>query len=75
MPDNNTSPWLAGLRLDSFEGQSLGEQIAQAAHAIGADVLSPDAGAGQSDSINNFVSFTTKEMIDEAHKLEMSVKP
>ena len=55
MPDNNTSPWLAGLRLDSFEGQSLGEQIAQAAHAIGADVLSPDAGAGQSDSINNFV--------------------
>ncbi|KAG1773088.1 PLC-like phosphodiesterase [Suillus occidentalis] len=40
-PHDSTSPWLAGLRLESFPGPSLSEQIAQAAHAVQADVLSP----------------------------------
>jgi glycerophosphoryl diester phosphodiesterase len=77
MPDNSTSPWLAGLRLDEFPGPSTSLQIAQAAHSLGVDILSPEV----------FVTpprdpmrpedelFTTKEMVDEAHRLGLAVKP
>lgn len=76
--DNTTTPWLAGLRLDAFPGPSFSEQIAQAANHIGADILSPAAvhSAGSVDpSIPDYVPFTTKEMVDEAHRLGMQVKP
>ncbi|KAF9243899.1 PLC-like phosphodiesterase [Melanogaster broomeanus] len=55
-----TSPWLAGLRLDDFPGPSLGERMAQAAHAINADILSPSGTA----FIPSF-----------AHSLSLRVKP
>ena len=78
----NTSqplPWLAGLNVSSFPGPSLGEKVAQAAHALGADILSPSA---ESDftpvpdpSMQGFVSFTTREMVKEAHRLGLRVIP
>jgi hypothetical protein len=79
MPDNSTSPWLGGLRLDQFPGSSIGVRIAQAAHWLGADVLSPSAEAFVSPSpdpaLAGYVSFTTKDMVDAAHGLGMTVKP
>ncbi|THV06052.1 PLC-like phosphodiesterase [Dendrothele bispora CBS 962.96] len=78
MPDNSTSPWLAGLRLDEFEGSSLGEQIANAANFINADILSPaDIAAEDSPdpAMDGYVAFTTKAMVDKAHELGRAVKP
>jgi len=79
MPDNTTSPWLAGLRLDQFPGPSMAEQIAQAAHWLGADILSPAAESPPSTSLDpvmpEYVPFTTKNMVDAAHALGMIVKP
>jgi hypothetical protein len=79
MPDKSTSPWLAGLRLDQFNGSSISVQVAQAAHALGADILSPSAESFVSPSpdpaMAGYVPFTTKEMVDEAHDLGMIVKP
>ncbi|TCD60980.1 hypothetical protein EIP91_009188 [Steccherinum ochraceum] len=77
-PDNKTTPWLAGLRLDAFPGPTKDEQVAQAAHFIGAHILSPAAtGSGGSEDpmIEGYVPFTTKSMVDEAHRLGMLVKP
>ncbi|OSX67957.1 hypothetical protein POSPLADRAFT_1052063 [Postia placenta MAD-698-R-SB12] len=78
MPDNTTTPWLAGLRLDSFPGPTLGHQVAQAAHAIGADILSSSASSyftpAPDPLMESYVAFTTKEMVDEGHRLDMSVK-
>ncbi|KAF9229545.1 PLC-like phosphodiesterase [Gyrodon lividus] len=77
MPDNSTTPWLSGLRLDSFPGPSLGEKIAQAAHSISADILSPSG----TTFIPSFVEpredvhFTTKAMIKEGHALGLRIKP
>ncbi|KAF8845300.1 PLC-like phosphodiesterase [Paxillus ammoniavirescens] len=77
VPDNSTTPWLAGLRLDDFPGPSLGERTAQAAHAINADILSPSG----TTFIPAFVEprgdvhFTTKAMIREAHALGLKIKP
>jgi hypothetical protein len=79
MPDNSTSPWLAGLRLDQFPGVSTAMQVAQAAHQLGAAILSPSAESFMSPSpdptMMGYVPFTTKDMIDEAHNLGMVVKP
>jgi hypothetical protein len=79
MPDNTTSPWLAGLRLDQFPGPSMAEQVAQAAHWLGADILSPAAESFPSTSLDpampGYVPFTTKDMVDAAHALGMIVKP
>ncbi len=77
--DNITTPWLGGLQLDAFRGPSLSEQVAQAAHHIGADVLSPSAESFetpvQDPAMEGYVAFTTREMIEEAHRLGMLVKP
>jgi len=79
MPDNTTSPWLAGLRLDQFPGPSTAEQVAQAAHWLGADVLSPSAesfaSTSQDPAMPGYAPFTTKDMVDVAHDLGMVVKP
>jgi len=79
MPDNSTSPWLAGHRLDQFPGVSMDVQIAHAALEIGADILSPSADFSTSPSpdpsMAGHLPFTTKHMVDEAHRLGMAVKP
>lgn len=76
--DGSTSPWLAGLRPDEFEGSTLGEQIASAAASIEADILSPQdtASINATDPIQvGYVPFTTEEMITKAHELGILVKP
>jgi len=74
-PDNSTSSWLAGLRLDSFPGPSLSKQMAQAAHAIQADILSPTGTFLIPSSNGGFSHFTTPDMIREAHRLGMKIVP
>ncbi|RPD58375.1 PLC-like phosphodiesterase [Lentinus tigrinus ALCF2SS1-6] len=78
-PDNSTTPWLAGLRLDSFPGPSVAQQVAQAAHSIGADILSPAASSFETPAtdpeMEGYVPFITKMMIDTAHQLGLLVKP
>ncbi len=78
-PDNSTTPWLAGLRLDQFPGPSFGEQVSQAAHSIGADILSPAAvssrGTAADPTLPGFIPFTTRAMVEESHQLGMEVKP
>ena len=88
MPNDSTSPWLAGLnpvrpstKLERsvFNARSPSERIAQAAHFIAADILSPSAESYLSrtldPSLPGFVWFSTPEMVREAHRLGMSVKP
>ncbi|KAF8624859.1 hypothetical protein AX15_005738 [Amanita polypyramis BW_CC] len=67
---NTTSPWQAGIRLEDLPGPSLDVKIANAAHSIKADVLSP-AAAGTL----NYLPFTTQAMIKRAHELDMQVIP
>jgi hypothetical protein len=76
-PDNSTSKWLAGLRIDNFPGTSLGEKISNAAASIGAGILSPDVvEAGIDPSDPSYIPFsTTKDMIQRSHYLGMEVKP
>jgi hypothetical protein len=70
-PTTGLSPWFAGLNLTSFPGATLGQKISQAAKSIGSDTLSPNAGAlTPAPGL-----FTTKEMVDEAHKLGLGVVP
>jgi len=77
--DNSTTPWLAGIRLDAFPGPTRGHQVAQAASHIGAEILSPAAvsseGTTRDPAQPGYVPFTTKEMIEEAHRLSILVKP
>ena len=68
-PATNLSYWFAGLDLNSFPGASLGAKIAQAAKSIGSSTLSPNWGAKVQEL------FTNKEMVDEAHKLGLTVVP
>lgn len=79
MLDNSTSPWLAGLRLDSFPGPTVGRQIAQAAQTIEANILSPAASSEWTPvpdpASPDYIPFATKDMVDEAHRLHIRVKP
>ena len=79
-PDNSTSKWLAGLRIDNFPGASLGEKISNAAASIDAGILSPDASlsveTGMDPSDPSYVPFgMMKDMIQRSHYLGMEVKP
>lgn len=72
-PDGEAvSPWLGGVDLSQFDGRTHGERIAQAAHFINADILSPMATTEVSEVHDNF---TSPEMVKRAHKLGLSVKP
>lgn len=79
-PDNSTSKWLAGLRIDNFPGDNLGEKISNAAVSIGAGILSPDANINVETGIDpsdpSYIPFSTmKDMIQQSHYLGMEVKP
>jgi glycerophosphoryl diester phosphodiesterase len=79
-PDNSTSKWLAGLRIDNFPGANLGERISNAAASIGAGILSPDARmsveTGLDPSDPSYIPLSTmKDMIQRSHYLGMEVKP
>jgi hypothetical protein len=79
-PDNSTSKWLAGLRIDNFPGANVGEKISNAAASIGAGILSPDASLSAETGIDpsnpSYIPFSTmKDMIQRSHYLGMEVKP
>jgi uncharacterized lipoprotein YddW (UPF0748 family) len=76
--DGSTSTWLAGLRPDDFEGNTIGEQVALAAKSIKADILSPRDGASTAvidPTQDGYVPLATEDMIAKAHQLDMLVKP
>jgi glycerophosphoryl diester phosphodiesterase len=75
--NNTTSTWLAGARPDAFGAdQPLGVQVARAAASFGFDLLSPSQSANGTDpTAAGWQWLTTKEMIDEAHRLGLLVKP
>jgi len=76
---NGTTPWLAGLKLVSFPGATIGIKIAEAANSIKANILSPSAVSSKSLAADptqpGYVPFTTKDMVDRAHELKMTVIP
>ncbi len=61
---NSSTPWLAGLDLSVFPGPTFGQQVAQAARYIHANILSPavvhDASPVKDPSIESFIPFATK---------------
>lgn len=66
------SPWLGGLDVDDFDGSPV-----RAAASFGASALSPVHGEPQDGQVGDpdYVPFTTKEMVDEAHAHGMAVIP
>jgi len=75
-PGHSVSEWHAGLSVESFPGETIGQKIANTAHAIGASILSPAAVASGIDpEEQTYTPFTTWEMIQEAHKNGLLVKP
>jgi len=77
--DNGTSPWFGGLRLEDFPGATIGAQIANAAKSIKADVLSPNAyyfnSTATDPSLPGYIPFTTRDLIDAAHEVGLTVIP
>ncbi|KAH0278063.1 WD40 repeat-like protein, partial [Aureobasidium melanogenum] len=71
---NSKYPWLGGLDLDDFSGDWVA-----AAHSIGSSILSPNHGTGNSSdaTVNSplYEPFTTKDVVDRAHALDMQVIP
>jgi len=77
-PSGSVSPWHAGLSIDSFFGETVGQKIANAAHSINANILSPAAarkGSAADPTDSNYVPFTTLEMVRQAHQNGILVKP
>jgi glycerophosphoryl diester phosphodiesterase len=66
------SPWLGGLNLDDFGGSAV-----QAVKSFGASALSPVHGNPQGGKVGdpNYVPFTTKALVDEAHRAHLKVIP
>ncbi|KAK2462021.1 hypothetical protein APHAL10511_006484 [Amanita phalloides] len=77
--DDETLPWLAGLRIEDFPGATVGAQIANAAKSIKADVLSPGAFYSNSTvndpSLPGYTPFTTRDMVESAHEVGLTVIP
>ncbi|KAG5654032.1 hypothetical protein H0H81_008048 [Sphagnurus paluster] len=76
---DGTTPWLAGLKLSDFPGETLDLKVTNAAKSIKADILSPSAVSNNSPVPDpqqaGYIPFTTKAMVDLAHKLGMTVIP
>ncbi len=66
------SPWLGGLDLADFGGSPV-----RAVKSFGARALSPVHGNPQNGRIGdpNYVPFTTKALVDEAHRARIEVVP
>nr|WP_189221764.1 glycerophosphodiester phosphodiesterase [Saccharothrix coeruleofusca] len=66
------SPWTGGLELADFGGS-----VVRAVKSFGASALSPVHGNPQNGAVNdpNYVPFTTKALVDEAHRAGLKVVP
>ena len=77
-PNGTTSQWHAGLSINDFTGPTTGEKIVNAAQSIKVDILSPTAVSNKGNATDpvdpGYIPFTTKEMIQQAHKVGMTVK-
>ena len=64
------SPWLGGIDIDDFDGD-----LVKAAKSFGADAISPVHGDPQNGHVGdaNYVPYTTKTMVDAAHKTGIKV--
>ncbi|GAA5895759.1 hypothetical protein JCM6882_001373 [Rhodosporidiobolus microsporus] len=73
------APWLAGLDIETFEGETVGERVAHAAASVNADILSPVAtsyaSAAADPALEGWIPFTTPEMVSAAHSLGLRVAP
>ncbi|PXY32709.1 glycerophosphodiester phosphodiesterase [Prauserella muralis] len=66
------SPWLGGLDIDDFGGSPV-----RAVTSFGASALSPVHGNPQGGAVGDpdYVPFTTKALVDEAHRAGIRVVP
>ncbi|CCH27432.1 Glycerophosphoryl diester phosphodiesterase [Saccharothrix espanaensis DSM 44229] len=66
------SPWTGGLELADFGGS-----VVKAVRSFGASALSPVHGNPQNGKVGdpNYVPFTTKALVDEAHRHHLKVVP
>lgn len=66
------SPWLGGLDIDDFGGSPV-----RAVRSFGASALSPVHGNPQGGTVGDpdYVPFTTKRLVDEAHEAGIAVVP
>ncbi|EHR63908.1 glycerophosphodiester phosphodiesterase [Saccharomonospora cyanea] len=66
------SPWLGGLDIDDFDGSPV-----RAVASFGASALSPVHGNPQGGAVgdDDYVPFTTKELVAEAHAAGLKVVP
>ncbi|MBP2340065.1 glycerophosphoryl diester phosphodiesterase [Saccharothrix coeruleofusca] len=66
------SPWTGGLELADFGGS-----VVRAVKSFSASALSPVHGNPQNGAVNdpNYVPFTTKALVDEAHRAGLKVVP
>ena len=66
------SPWLGGIDIDDFDGD-----LVAAADSFGADAISPVHGSPQNGKVTDpdYVPYTTKSMVRDAHKAGMKVIP
>nr|WP_218566597.1 glycerophosphodiester phosphodiesterase family protein [Vallicoccus soli] len=74
------SPWLGGLDIDDFTlsgRRSLQQAYVAAAAHLGADAVSPVHGDPQGGGVRTpgYVPFTTRELVDAAHREGMRVVP
>jgi glycerophosphoryl diester phosphodiesterase len=69
---SGASPWLGGIDADDYDCN-----LVRAADSFGADAISPVHGSPQNGAVTdaNYVPYTTKEMVDEAHEAGMEVVP
>ena len=70
------SPWLGGIDIDDFPG-SLQQKLVAAADSFDADAVSPVHGDPQGGTVNDpgYVPFTTRELVQAAHRAHMEVIP
>jgi len=70
------SPWLGGIDIDDFSGSLQGKYVGAAA-SFGADAVSPVHGDPQGGTVldPNYVPFTTRELVQAAHRAGMKVIP
>ncbi len=66
------SPWLGGIDIDDFDGD-----LVKAAASFGADAISPVHGSPQNGHVGdaNYVPYTTRAMVESAHKAGIKVIP
>ncbi len=75
-PNGTTSKWLAGLNPKDFPGPTLGEQLVQAAHSMGAHILSVRHGMRSSIPIpasNTILLFVCNQMLSHRPPIPLTL--